>query len=164
MQDEDYMRLALAQADLARAAGEVPVGAVVVDADGEVIGSGFNQPIAAHDPSAHAEIRALRDAAGNIGNYRLPGCSLFVTLEPCVMCVGAILHARIARVVYGATDPKTGAAHSVLNLFDEGQINHHTRVEGGVLSETCASQLRDFFAERRRKPTGDSTCKDGGCA
>lgn len=159
MQDEDYMRLALAQADLARAAGEVPVGAVVVDADGEVIGSGFNQPIAAHDPSAHAEIRALRDAAGNIGNYRLPGCSLFVTLEPCVMCVGAILHARIARVVYGATDPKTGAAHSVLNLFDEGQINHHTRVEGGVLAVTCASQLREFFAERRRKPV----CANGDC-
>lgn len=149
------MRLALAQAELARAAGEVPVGAVVVDIDGTIIGSGFNQPIGAHDPSAHAEIRALRDAAGNMGNYRLPGCSLFVTLEPCTMCVGAILHARIARVVYGATDPKTGAAQSVLKLFDEGQINHHTRVEGGVLAEICASQLREFFAERRRKPTGE---------
>ena len=157
MQDEDYMRLALAQADMARAAGEVPVGAVVVDANGEVIGQGFNQPIGAHDPTAHAEIRALRDAAGKMGNYRLPGCSLFVTLEPCTMCVGAILHARIARVVYGATDPKTGAAHSVLKLFDEGQINHHTRAQGGVLAETCASQLRDFFAERRRKPV----CENG---
>lgn len=151
MGDEDYMHLALEQAELARAAGEVPVGAIVVDADGKVIGSGFNQPIGTHDPSSHAEIKALRDAAQRIGNYRLPGCSLFVTLEPCVMCVGAILHARIARVVYGATDPKTGAAHSVLRLFDEGQINHQTRIEGGMLAETCANLLRDFFAERRRK-------------
>ena len=160
MGDEDYMRLALGQAELARAAGEVPVGAVVVDAEGRVIGSGFNQPIGMHDPSAHAEIRALRDAAQQKENYRLPGCSLFVTLEPCVMCVGAILHARIARVVYGATDPKTGAAHSVLRLFEEGQINHQTRVEGGVLAETCATLLRDFFAERRRKPA----CDAGICA
>lgn len=156
MGDEDYMRLALGQAELARAAGEVPVGAVVVNAEGRVIGSGFNQPIGTHDPSAHAEIRALRDAAQQKENYRLPGCSLFVTLEPCAMCVGAILHARIARVVYGATDPKTGAAHSVLRLFEEGQINHQTRVEGGVLAETCATLLRDFFAERRRKPACDT--------
>ncbi len=154
------MRLALGQAELARAAGEVPVGAVVVDADGTVIGSGFNQPIGTHDPTAHAEIRALRAAAQQKGNYRLPGCNLFVTLEPCAMCVGAILHARIARVVYGATDTKTGAAHSVLKLFDEGQINHQTRVEGGVLAEICATRLRDFFAERRRK----SVCSHGDCA
>jgi len=156
MQDEDYMQLALAQAGLAKAAGEVPVGAIVVDADGKVIGSGFNQPIGAHDPTAHAEIQALCAAAQHQENYRLPGCSLFVTLEPCVMCVGAILHARIARVVYGATDPKTGAAHSVLRLFDEGQINHQTRVEGGVLAESCATLLRDFFAERRRKPASNA--------
>lgn len=160
MGDEDYMRLAIAQAELACAAGEVPVGAVVVDADGTVIGAGFNHPIGTHDPTAHAEIRALRAAAQQKGNYRLPGCSLFVTLEPCAMCVGAILHARIARVVYGATEPKTGAAHSVLRLFDEGQINHQTRVEGGVLAEVCAAQLRDFFLERRRK----TVCGNGDCA
>jgi len=156
MEDEDYMRLALAQARLAGAAGEVPVGAIVVNAAGAVLGTGFNQPIGAHDPSAHAEIQALRAAAAKIGNYRLPGCSLFVTLEPCAMCVGAILHARLARVVYAATDPKTGAAHSVLRLFDAEQINHQTRVEGGVLAETCASLLRDFFAERRRKPASEA--------
>ncbi len=143
------MRLALEQARLARAAGEVPVGAVVVR-DGEVIGAGWNQPIRAHDPSAHAEIVALRAAARRLGNYRLPGCSLYVTLEPCAMCSGAIFHARIARVVYGAQDPKTGCAGSVLDLYAEPRLNHHAEVVGGVLAEECAALLRDFFAERRR--------------
>lgn len=148
-EDEHFMRLALAQARLARAAGEVPVGAVVVR-EGEVIGVGWNQPIRAQDPSAHAEIIALRAAGRRLGNYRLPGCTLYVTLEPCAMCSGAIFHARIARVVYGAPDPKTGSAGSVLNLFAEPRLNHHAVVEGGVLAEECATLLREFFAERRR--------------
>lgn len=148
-EDEYYMRLALEQARLARAAGEVPVGAVVVCA-GEVVGTGWNQPIRAQDPSAHAEIVALRAAARRLGNYRLPGCSLYVTLEPCAMCSGAIFHARIARVVYGAADPKTGCAGSVLNLYAEPRLNHHAEVVGGVLAEECAALLREFFVERRR--------------
>ncbi len=142
------MREALALARQAAAAGEVPVGAVVVK-DGEVIGRGFNAPISRHDPSAHAEMAALRDAARHLGNYRLVGCELFVTLEPCVMCVGAMFHARIARVVYGARDPKTGAAGSVLNLFTAPQLNHHARIEGGVLAEECGKVLSEFFALRR---------------
>lgn len=149
-EDERYMRLALAQARLARAAGEVPVGAVVV-LDGEVVGVGWNQPIRAQDPSAHAEIMALRAAARRLGNYRLPGCTLYVTLEPCAMCSGAIFHARIARVVYGTQDPKTGTAGSVLDLYAEARLNHHAQVEGGLLAEECAALLRDFFAERRRE-------------
>lgn len=144
------MRLALAQARLARAAGEVPVGAVVVR-EGEVVGAGWNQPIRAQDPSAHAEIMALRAAGRRLGNYRLPGCTLYVTLEPCAMCSGAIFHARIARVVYGAPDPKTGTAGSVLDLYAEPRLNHHAQVEGGVLAEECAALLREFFAERRRE-------------
>lgn len=144
------MRLALAQARLARAAGEVPVGAVVVR-DGEVVGAGWNQPIRAQDPSAHAEIMALRAAGRRLGNYRLPGCTLYVTLEPCAMCSGAIFHARIARVVYGTPDPKTGTAGSVLDLYAEPRLNHHAQVEGGVLAEECAALLREFFAERRRE-------------
>lgn len=148
-EDEHFMWLALAQAQLARAAGEVPVGAVVVR-EGEVIGVGWNQPIRAQDPSAHAEIIALRAAGRRLGNYRLPGCTLYVTLEPCAMCSGAIFHARIARVVYGAPDPKTGTAGSVLNLYAEPRLNHHAEVEGGVLAEECATLLREFFAERRR--------------
>lgn len=143
------MRLALEQAHIARAAGEVPVGAVVVRA-GEVIGAGWNQPIRRHDPTAHAEVMALRAAAQRLGNYRLPGCTLYVTLEPCAMCSGAIFHARIARVVYGAADPKTGAAGSVLDLYAEPRLNHHAEVEGGLLAEECAALLRDFFAERRQ--------------
>lgn len=139
---------ALALAREAEAAGEVPVGAVVVK-DGAVIGRGFNAPISRHDPSAHAEMMALRDASARTGNYRLAGCELFVTLEPCVMCVGALFHARIARVVYGARDPKTGAAGSVLDLFATTQLNHHARVEGGVLAEECGRLLSDFFAKRR---------------
>lgn len=142
------MRLALALAEQARGAGEVPVGAVVVR-DGVVIGSGFNSPIGSHDPSAHAEILALRAAAAASGNYRLSGCTLYVTLEPCVMCSGAILHARIGRVVYGAPDPKTGACGSVLNLFAEDTLNHHTAVTGGVLAEECGRLLTGFFQERR---------------
>mgnify|MGYP003341841963 CR=1 FL=1 len=129
---------------------EVPVGAVVVVA-GEIVGHGCNQPIRKADPTAHAEIMALRDAAGRLGNYRLPGSTLYVTLEPCVMCTGAIMHARVERVVFGARDPKTGAAGSVLNLYAENRLNHHTDIVGGVLAEECGAILSDFFAARRRK-------------
>ena len=142
------MRIALDQAQLAWAQGEVPVGAVVV-CDGAVIATGFNQPIGKHDPTAHAEIVALRAAADKLGNYRLPGCTLYVTLEPCIMCSGAMMHARLARVVYAATDPKTGACGSVLDLFAHEQLNHHAQVEGGVLAEEASVMLRAFFAERR---------------
>ena len=145
---ERFMALALAQAQLAWDRGEVPVGAVVVK-DGEVIATGFNQPISGHDPTAHAEIVALRAAADKLGNYRLPGCELYVTLEPCIMCSGAMMHARLARVIYAATDPKTGACGSVVNLFDEPSLNHHTGVIGGVLADQASSLLRAFFAERR---------------
>lgn len=151
---EHYMTLALAQAQLAWDRGEVPVGAVVVK-DGEVIAAGFNQPIGGHDPTAHAEIVALRAAAERLGNYRLPGCTLYVTLEPCIMCSGAMMHARLAKVVYAATDPKTGACGSVVNLFDEQRLNHHTQVVGGVLAGEASTLLKAFFAERRaaaRKP------------
>jgi tRNA(adenine34) deaminase len=137
--------------DLARQgmeAGEVPVGAVVVK-DGAIVGRGFNAPISRHDPTAHAEVMALRDAAATLGNYRLPGCELYVTLEPCAMCCGAIMHARIARVVFGARDPKTGACGSVLNLFAEPRLNFHTEVEGGLLAEECGGLLSRFFAARR---------------
>ena len=150
MNDEDYMRAALAQARQAGACDEVPVGAVVV-LDGEIVGRGFNQPIGRHDPTAHAEIMALRDAATRLGNYRLPGCALYVTLEPCVMCSGAIMHARIARVVYGARDPKTGVAGSVLDLFAEPRLNHHATIEGGLLADDCGRMLSSFFAARRSK-------------
>jgi tRNA(adenine34) deaminase len=149
-QDLGFMQAALEQAAHARALGEVPVGAVVVR-DGEIIASGFNQPIGRHDPSAHAEIMALRAAAEKLGNYRLPGCELYVTLEPCVMCSGAMMHARLARVVFGATDPKTGACGSVLNLFAQEQLNHHTQVQGGVLAQECGDLLKAFFAERREQ-------------
>lgn len=142
------MRAAVELARQAEALGEVPVGAVVV-LDGEIVGRGFNAPISRHDPSAHAEMMALRDAAQRLGNYRLPGCELYVTLEPCAMCSGAIFHARIARVVYGARDAKTGAAGSALDLFAEARINHHAAVEGGVLAEECGSMLSRFFAARR---------------
>jgi len=148
MNDEDFMRAALELAREAEQAGEVPVGAVVV-LDGEIVGRGSNAPIGRHDPSAHAEMLALRDAAQNVGNYRLVGCELFVTLEPCLMCVGAMFHARIARVIYGASDPKTGAAGSVLDLFEEQRLNHHAEVLGGVLADECGSILSQFFATRR---------------
>lgn len=142
------MALALVQAREAAAAGEVPVGAVVVK-DGQLIASGRNAPIAGHDPTAHAEVVALREAARVLGNYRLDGCTLYVTLEPCAMCSGAMLHARLARVVFGATDPRTGTAGSVLNLFEQSQLNHQTQVLGGVLADDCAQLLKDFFKPRR---------------
>ena len=149
MTDQDYMAIAYAQAQRAAELGEVPVGAVIVK-DGEVIATGFNHPIAQHDPTAHAEIMALRAAAEKVGNYRLPDCELYVTLEPCVMCAGAMMHARISRVIYGASEPKTGACGSVLNLFDVDQLNHHTAVVGGVMEVECVQLLKDFFAERRQ--------------
>jgi tRNA(adenine34) deaminase len=148
MRDLIFMRQALSQAHNAQILGEVPVGALVVK-DGIVIATGFNQPIGSHDPTAHAEIMALRAAATLLGNYRLPGCELFVTLEPCAMCAGAMLHARLARVVFGASDPKTGASGSVVNLFEQTQLNHHTEVTGGVLADECGALLKSFFAERR---------------
>ncbi|MBU3575354.1 tRNA adenosine(34) deaminase TadA [Polynucleobacter sp. UK-Mo-2m-Kol15] len=146
--DRQFMQQALDQAKLAASAGEVPVGAVLVR-DGQVISTGFNQPISNSDPSAHAEMMAIRAAAHDESNYRLPGTTLYVTLEPCTMCAGAMLHARVERVVFGATDPKTGAAGSVLNVFLEKQINHQTQVEGGIMGEECGQILRDFFKERR---------------
>jgi tRNA(adenine34) deaminase len=146
--DRQFMQQALDQAKLAAVAGEVPVGAVLVR-DGQVISTGFNQPISNSDPSAHAEMMALRAAALEESNYRLPGTTLYVTLEPCTMCAGAMLHARVDRVVFGATDPKTGAAGSVLNVFSDKQINHQTQVEGGIMSEECGQILRNFFKERR---------------
>ena len=146
--DRQFMQKALSQAKLAAVAGEVPVGAVLVR-DGQVISTGFNQPITNSDPSAHAEMMALRAAAQSESNYRLPGTTLYVTLEPCTMCAGAMLHARVERVVFGAADPKTGAAGSVLNVFSEKQINHQTQVEGGIMGEECGQVLRDFFKERR---------------
>ncbi|KQT11059.1 CMP deaminase [Ramlibacter sp. Leaf400] len=144
------MRLALEQAEQARAAGEVPVGAVVVQGD-RVVGRGHNRPVAGHDPTAHAEIMALREAAAALGNYRLDGCELFVTLEPCAMCSGAMLHSRLKRVVFGAADPKTGAAGSVLNLFDERRLNHRTQLSGGVLAAECGEPLTRFFVSRRQE-------------
>lgn len=148
--DADFMELALAQARAAAAEGEVPVGAVVVK-DGQVIATGRNTPIRSHDPTAHAEIVAMRAAALVLGNYRLDGCELFVTLEPCAMCSGAMLHARLNRVVFGAPDPKTGAAGSVLNLFDNANLNHQTKVEGGVQSEACSVVLQEFFRNKRNE-------------
>ena len=144
------MAAALEQARAALAAGEVPVGAVVVR-NGEIVGRGCNSPIGRHDPTAHAEILALRDAANRLGNYRLPECVLYVTLEPCAMCVGAILHARIARLAYGAADPKTGACGSVVNLFAEPRLNHHAELTSGIMANECAAPLREFFAARRAK-------------
>ena len=148
--DVCFMREALALAKQAEAANEVPVGAMVVK-DGAIIGRGFNAPISRHDPSAHAEMMALREAAQYLGNYRLVGCELFVTLEPCVMCVGAMFHARIARVVFGARDPKTGACGSVVDLFAELRLNHHAEVSGGVLAEECGLLLSNFFSMRRAR-------------
>jgi tRNA(adenine34) deaminase len=146
--DRQFMQQALEQAGLAALAGEVPVGAVIVR-NGEVIAKAFNQPITNHDPSAHAEMLALRQAALAEENYRLPGTTLYVTLEPCTMCAGALLHARVYRIVYGATDPKTGAAGSVLDVFSSKQLNHQTVIEGGVMGQECGQLLRDFFKERR---------------
>ncbi len=149
--DEFYMHRALDQAREGLAAGEVPVGAVVVDAAGEIVGSGYNAPVAGHDPSAHAEIRALRDAGARLGNYRLDGCTLYVTLEPCLMCTGAIIHARLARVVYGAAEPRTGMVESRANLFAQPWYNHRVEVQGGVLAARATQLLKAFFAARRGK-------------
>lgn len=146
--DLRWMREALALAQHAAAVGEVPVGAVVVK-DGAIVGRGFNQPVGLHDPSAHAEVQALRDAARTLGNYRLEGCTLYVTLEPCAMCAGALLHARVARVVWGASEPRTGAGGSVINLFAEPQLNHHTSTTAGVLADDATALLTDFFTQRR---------------
>lgn len=145
-----YMEAALEQARMAGSLGEVPVGAVIV-LDGAIVGRGFNAPISRHDPTAHAEVAALRDAAQRLGNYRLPGCTLYVTLEPCAMCAGAIMHARIATVVFGARDPKTGACGSVVDLFSEARLNHHAEVVEGVLAEECGALLSSFFAARRSR-------------
>ena len=144
------MRLALDQAHNALLVGEVPVGAVVLRG-GQVIATGYNRPVTTHDPTAHAEIVALRHAATLLSNYRLPGCELYVTLEPCAMCAMALMHARLSRVVFGAADPKTGAAGSVLNLFDQPQLNHHTALVGGVMADACSALLREFFAQRRQQ-------------
>ncbi|HXZ55538.1 MAG TPA: tRNA adenosine(34) deaminase TadA [Burkholderiales bacterium] len=152
--DAAMMREALQLAALAALRDEVPVGAVVVK-DGEIIGRGYNAPIASRDPTAHAEIRALRDAASAVGNYRLGGCTLYVTLEPCAMCAGAIMHARVAHVVFGASDPKTGACGSVVDLFSERRLNHHAEVTGGVLAAEAGKQLSDFFAARRKNDAED---------
>jgi len=157
MPEAVFMQLALDQARRAWDQGEVPVGAVVVR-DGEVIATGYNQPIGSHDPTAHAEIVALRAAADKLGNYRLPGCELYVTLEPCAMCSGAMMHARLARVVYAALDPKTGACGSVLDLFGQARLNHHTEVVGGVLAEQSSAMFKQFFAELRaaaRRPAAE---------
>lgn len=148
MDDEAFMRRALALARRAAEEGEVPVGAVLV-ADGRIVGEGWNRPISSRDPTSHAETEAIRAAARMLGNYRFSGATLFVTLEPCAMCAGAILHARIGRVVFGAPDPKTGAAGSVVNLFADARLNHHASVQGGVLAEECGALLRAFFAARR---------------
>ncbi|MDI3380598.1 tRNA adenosine(34) deaminase TadA [Xenophilus aerolatus] len=147
--DAHWMAVALAQAREAAAAGEVPVGAVVVK-DGALLATGRNSPVETHDPSAHAEVNALRAAAAALGNYRLDGCTLYVTLEPCAMCSGAMLHARLARVVYGAADARTGAAGSVVDLFAQPLLNHHTRVTAGVAADACGALLQDFFRGRRQ--------------
>jgi tRNA(adenine34) deaminase len=149
--DADYMQMALDLAKQAALNGEVPVGAIVVK-DGVVIGRGANAPIGLHDPTAHAEVIAMREAAQHLGNYRLVDCTLYVTLEPCAMCSGAIQHARLAKLVYGASDVKTGACGSVINLMNESKLNHHTEVVGGVLAEECGVVLKDFFKLRRLKP------------
>jgi tRNA(adenine34) deaminase len=147
-EDIGFMQLALRQAHAAAEAGEVPVGAVVVRA-GQVIAAAHNAPLASHDPTAHAEVNAMRAAAQALGNYRLDDCTLYVTLEPCTMCSGAALHARFKRVVFGASEPKTGAAGSVLNVFTNEVLNHQTRVTSGVLASECAQVLQDFFEQRR---------------
>lgn len=148
--DEYFMREALAEAEKAHQAGEVPVGAVVVDKEGRIIGRGHNLVVAGHDPSGHAEIIALRNASQNIKNYRLDNCAIYVTLEPCPMCSGAIIGARLTRLVYGAKDQKAGAVESVFKLFDERRVNHHTDVTTGVLEEDCLRMLRSFFVELRK--------------
>ena len=149
MDDAAWMRRALAQAERAAAAGEVPVGALLLGADGELLAEGHNQPIGACDPSAHAEIVVLRAAAAKLANYRLPGSTLYVTLEPCAMCVGALVQARVARLVYGAVEPRTGAIESTARLFEQGGFNHRPEIVGGVLAGECATLMKAFFAARR---------------
>jgi tRNA(adenine34) deaminase len=149
--DESFMGQALDLATKAGEFGEVPVGAVVVSPEGQVIGRGFNGPISRRDPTAHAEVLALREAAQALGNYRLNHCKLYVTLEPCAMCTGAIFHARIHEVIYGAADPKTGVAQSVMNLYENTQLNHHASIRGGVRAQESSALLQDFFARRRKK-------------
>lgn len=160
--DTLFMRMAIDQARNAEVIGEVPVGAVIVK-DGVVIASGFNQVITEQDPTAHAEIVALREAAVKLGNYRLTGCELYVTLEPCAMCVGAMLHARLARVVFGAHDPKTGACGGALDVAGVAQINHQTEFSGGVLGDACGDLLREFFAAKRARASvlRDETPQEG---
>jgi tRNA(adenine34) deaminase len=147
--DTGFMELALAQARAAAEAGEVPVGAVIVK-DGEVVAEGQNRNLRDHDPTAHAEIVALRQAASRLGNHRLGGCVMFATIEPCAMCAGAMVHARLARLVYGASDPKAGAAGSVLEVLNHPLLNHRMEVTSGVLGERCSEILREFFQSRRR--------------
>ena len=147
--DSDWMQLALEQAQLAAERGEVPIGAVLVSSEGEMVAAGHNQPLSARDPSAHAEIVTLRSAALALDNYRLPGSTLYVTIEPCTMCVGALVHARIKRVVYGATEPRTGAIESAQRLFETGVYNHRPVFEGGVLAEEASRLMTDFFRARR---------------
>ncbi len=149
MDDDDiFMREALAEARAGELQDEVPVGAVVV-CEGRIVARAFNAPIGNNDPCGHAEVRVLRSAGEALGNYRLPGCTLYVTLEPCAMCAGAVLHARLERLVFGARDPKTGACGSVVDLFAEPRLNHHTQVSGGIMAEDCAALLTSFFARRR---------------
>lgn len=145
-----FMAQALELASRGAVLGEVPVGAIIVYKN-NIIGRGFNAPISQNDPSAHAEIQAMRNAAQHLGNYRLVDCDLFVSLEPCVMCAGAIMHARIRHLFYGANDPKTGACGSITNLFLEQRLNHHTEISGGILAEQCGKMLSSFFADRRRQ-------------
>ena len=146
--DETFMRMALVQARLARAEGEVPVGAVVVR-DGEILSAAHNRPIAGQDPSAHAEMLAIRQAAARVGNYRLTGAAIYVTLEPCIMCAGAMIHARVSRLVYGATDPKSGGVASLYKLLQDERLNHRVEVTRGILEEICAEILSGFFREKR---------------
>lgn len=153
--DDSWMQQALALAQLAADQGEVPVGAIVV-LDGEVIGEGYNQPISGTDPTAHAEVMALRDAARRVGNYRLPGATLYVTIEPCTMCVGAMVHARVERLVYGATEPKAGMVESQFNLLQQPCYNHQIETCGGVLAEACSQIISDFFQRRRREKKSSS--------
>lgn len=152
--DRAWMELALKQAELARQAGEVPVGAVVIK-DGEIVGRGHNRNLLDNDPTAHAEIVALRQAASRLGNHRLPGCILFCTVEPCAMCAGAMIHARLARLVYGAADPKAGAAGSVMEIVNHPRLNHRMEVTPGVLARQCSELLKAFFTERRKR-TGEA--------